>query len=262
MVDFSKLFSEYNLDYFLAPKQTGYDVPKTLLYAIVLVVAAYYIYKILKKLKVKINRELAIAVSPYVVLGAMIRVLQDAGTIDSYLFMTPGIYFFVFGITFSVLVVSYFVERRFGIGYYKISFVVGLFLLSFALSHLYFSNFYGGFLVGLFFVPWICIIGIKRIRWAVENKIVTLVHLFDATTTFVSLQFFGYYEQHVLPTALINALGPFSFIVLKVVAIVAMLVIIDRFSNDKDFNNYIKLIIGILGAATGTRDFISLLSMI
>jgi uncharacterized membrane protein len=90
--------------------------------------------------------------------------------------------------------------------------------------------------------------------------------MFDATTTVTAMTFFGYGEQHVLPTIFINLFsstlfGPFSFIVLKLIGVVPVLILIDKLSSDKEFNNYLKLAIGILGAATGTRDFSCLLSL-
>lgn len=262
MTDFSKLFSVENLDYFLSPKETGYDMPKTMLYALLLVAAAYGIYKILKKLKIKIDKRLAVAVSPYVVLGSVLRVMKDVGIVDSYLFVTPTIYVFVFAITFISIAASYIIQKKFKIPYYKTCFVIGVLILPFVMSELYLENLYGGAIVALFMLPWLAALLCRRIKWALENKIVTLVHIFDATTTFVSLNFFGYYEQHIVPTALINALGPFSFVVIKAVVIVVTLYMIDRLSDDIEFNNYIKLIIGILGAATGTRDFVSLLALV
>ena len=65
-----------------------------------------------------------------------------------------------------------------------------------------------------------------------------------------------------MPTFFIELFGPFSFIVLKVVAIVAALILIDKFvgnsKEDEEFKSYIKLIIGILGGATACRDLIAL----
>ena len=85
--------------------------------------------------------------------------------------------------------------------------------------------------------------------------------MFDATSTFVALQYFGYYEQHVVPSIFINIFSPISFVFLKIVGIVAILLLLDRFKGDEEFNNYLKLIIGILGLGTGTRDFLRLLAL-
>jgi len=137
-------------------------------------------------------------------------------------------------------------------------FVIGLILVAPILGILQYNNLLGLAYVFLWFIPWI--IGFKIIPWLVENKIVTSIHMFDATTTFVSLTYFGYYEQHVLPNYVINLFGtPLSFVILKFIVIVLILLGIDKFSDDKEFNNYLKLIIAILGASTGLRDLLRLL---
>ena len=248
------------LEYFLEPKRTRYDIPKTITYGFLFVVAAYGIYKLLKKLKIGINRELAIAAAPYVVLGSSTRVLEDMGLISGYIFVTPSIYIFIFLITFGAILFSLFVEKKTNVPYFKITFLFGALLLSIPLSYISISllhiNLYGLYFVAIFFAPWLLLV---RINWSLENKVVMLLQMFDATVTFVSLQFFSFYEQHILPTAFISVFGPASFIIVKAVVVVALLLAIDKLSKDREFNSYIKLVIGILGAATGIRDFLALL---
>jgi len=250
------------LDYFLHPKKTGYDVQKTLVYAIVLIAAVYGLYELLKRLKVRIDRRLAVGVAPYVVFGGALRVLQDAGVVDSYFcyfFVTPGIYVFVFSVMFAVLLLSLFIERRIGVPYFKTLFTVGCFLAT-AMVLLPFRNFYGMLIVLVLFAPWLA--AFRLLKWGAANKWVSLLHIFDATTTSVALHFFGFYEQHVVPTLFIELFGPFSFIALKVAAIVIILLLIDKFGGksgkDKEFEDYLKLVIGILGGATACRDFMAL----
>lgn len=256
----SSMLSNGGLEWFLSPKEYGYDFLNTTIYAVLLVIAVYLVYIVLKRLKVRIDERLAVAVSPYVVFGSCLRVIKDAGIVDSYLFVTPGIYFFVFSVFFAALFVSMVLYRRLKIGYHKPLFVIGLLTLPFMLSQLDYVNIRGAGTVVLLLCPWILLL--KLIRWDTVNKIVTSLHMFDATTTFVAMSFFGYYEQHVLPTFIITMFGPFSFVIMKFVAIVGVLYLIDRFASggrgDKEFSLYLKLIIGILGAATGTRDFVTL----
>ena len=253
-------------DYFLAPKKTGYDMPKTLLYAFIFLLAVYLIFKVLKKAKIKVDRRLAIAVLPFILLGSTIRVWEDLRMIGSYLFVTPGIYFLIFFIFSFVVSISVLIERKKGIPYFKIPFVTGLVLFSLAFASLQPSNLYGLFLVLAFFIPWPVIFFFIK-KWSLTNRIVASTQLFDSTVTFVALNFFsqrdfGFYEQHVIPTFLINLFGPISFIIVKLIAVVAVLLLIDKFSNDKEFNNYLKLIIGILGLATGARDLLALLVLV
>ena len=238
-------------------ESVGYNPVNTITYAIILVLFAIIVFEILKKLKIRIDKRLALAISPFVVFGSSVRVLKDAGILTEYVFITPGIYFLTFGITFLILIISIILQRKKGIPYFKTMFLIGLFLISPVLGFLKYINFIGVAYVLLWFVPWLVIL--KTISWFAENKAVIGIHMFDATTTFVSLNYFSYYEQHVLPRYIINLFGtPFSFIILKFVVIVSILLLIDNFSDDREFNNYVKLIIAILGAATGTRDFLRL----
>jgi len=237
---------------------TGYTPISTTVFGIMLIFFVYLVFKILKKLNVGMDRRLGIAISPFVLMGSSMRVLKDSGFLKGCLYQTPGIYFLIFGITFSLLLVSLALQRKWKIPYYKLMFIIGLILVTPILTILEYNNLLGLVYVFLWFIPWI--IGLKIIPWLLENKIVTGLHLFDATTTFVSLSYFSYYEQHVLPNYLISLFWtPFSFVIIKFIVIVLILLGIDKFSEDKEFNNYIKLIIAILGASTGLRDFLRLL---
>lgn len=92
------------------------------------------------------------------------------------------------------------------------------------------------------------------IRWKVENKFVTLAHAFDATATFTAIQFFGFREMHVVPRLLISYFSPISFIVVKLAVVVAVLILIDKYSEDKNFNNFLKFAIAVIGFAPAVRD--------
>ena len=178
----------------------------------------------------------------------------------SDLFVTPGIYVVTFAIAFSALFLALMVKRKFGIPYFKTLFISGLLATAFLLPLLKFVNLEGFLLVFLFYLPWAIIL--YKVKWNTLNKLVTAAQMFDATSTYVALEFFGYYEQHVVPSLFISIFSPISFIFLKIIGIVTILLLLDKFKGDEEFNNYIKLIIGILGLATGTRDFLRLLALV
>ena len=249
---------DFSLIYYKFCNSTGYTTETTIVLSIATVIFVYLLYKVLGKLKIKIDKTLALAVSPFVLLGSSIRVLKDIGYLTDCIFQTPGIYFLIFGVTFLTILISLFFQKKKQIPYYKITFIIGLILVAPILGIFYYQNFLGLGYVLLFFIPWVLIL--KFVPWSKENKIATGLQMFDATATFVALNYFGFWEEHVLPRFIINLSGtPFSFIILKIIAVILILIGIDKYSNDKEFNNYIKLIIGILGAATGLRDFISLI---
>jgi len=242
--------------YFASP---GYNTVNTTVYAVLFMLSAYVIFLVLKKMKVRIDKRFATAVAPFVLLGSSIRVLVDSNVLKSFLFVSPTIYLIIAAFTLACVVASLFLEKKCRIPYHKTLFVMGLAPGLLPLFIIKFTNFYAAFLISLFILPWLALLAIAK--WSRENKIVSLIHIFDSTTTAVSLEFFGYTEQHVVPNIFINALGPFSFVLVKAIAIFVILIVIDRYCKNREFRNYLKLVIGILGAATGTRDFLRLLAL-
>jgi uncharacterized membrane protein len=85
-------------------------------------------------------------------------------------------------------------------------------------------------------------------------------HLLDASATFVSLTFYGYYEQHVLPTFLINlAGGAWIMYPLKMVVIIPVIYLIDKYAKeDKRLRNLLLIAVAVLGLAPGLRDMFRL----
>jgi len=253
----------------------GYNPINTVVYATILVVVVYFIYRALGKLRVKIDKRFGIAIAPFIIFGSALRVVVDAGIFFTFLFTSPLIYFFVFAIAFTALIASLFLEKMSKksnskksklpfLPYYKTMFAVGFVLVLIPIAILATStntniSFNTNALLTVlgFYLPWPLLL--YFIKWKNSNKTVLSVQMFDATNTFVSLNFFGYNEQHVVPNIFINLFGPSSFIVIKAVVVVAALILIDKYSKDKQFNNYLKLVIGILGGATSVRDFMRLL---
>jgi len=242
--------------YFVSP---GYNIVNTTVYALLLIIGIYFIFLFLKKAKIKIDKKFAIAIAPFIIFGSVMRVIVDSKIIESFLFVSPTIYVVIPLLISIVLLIAILLEKKYKIPYHKTLFLIGLILASFVILFIKIVNLYGAILILLFMLPWLSLLTI--VKWSPENKIVSLLHIFDATTTFVSIEFFGYAEQHVFPQFFINIFGPFSFVLVKSFAIFLILTFIDKQCKDKKFKNYLKLIIGILGAATGSRDFLRLLAL-
>lgn len=236
----------------------GYNPINTAVYATILVIAAYIIYKILKRLKIKIDKRLGISIAPFVLLGSSARLMVDSGLTDTFLLITPLIYFVIFAVTLAVLLITRYIEKRFKIPYYKIMTSVGIILAAIPLSLLRIGNPTAVLYILAFYAAWPIIF--YFVRWNSANKVVASIQMFDATNTAVALNFFGYSEQHVVPNLFIGILSPWVFIPVKLIAVIAALVLIDKYSDDKEFNNYLKLVIGILGGATSVRDFLRLIA--
>jgi uncharacterized membrane protein len=253
-------------NYFLNPYEEGYTIEKTLVFALLFVVLAFVIYKLLKKLKVKIDRRLIIAALPFVFFGSSLRVIVDSGVVINQtlriLLTTPNIYIIISLLTISLLYFSVTLQKKKIAKYHKIMFLIGSTLFIVSLSFIRFVNFYGVLLIFLFSFPWLLFCFFFK-KWNFENRFALFFQMLDANTTFVSLNFFPLYkEQHIIPNFLINLFGPHSFVIIKFIAVVSILVLIDKFSKDRELNNYVKIIIGFLGAATGFRDSLRLIALV
>ncbi len=233
----------------------GYNVVNTLTYAILVVIATYLTYRFLEKLKVKIDKNFVLGFFPWIVFGTAIRVFVEAGVYQSYFLVTPMIWIETFALVFVVFLISKFVEKKFNLPYYKTLFTIGVLslIIPFVIllpKIIHFDR----MLLALGLLSPIAII-LYLVKWFPSNKLVALAHTFDAISTFTAVQFFGFRELHVFSNFLIGNSGPITFVVAKLIVVVGVLILIDKYSDDKNFNNYLKFIIGIIGFAPGLRDF-------
>lgn len=243
----------------------GYTVFNTVVFGIVLGIIILGINRIF----VKINKdplELIHPLIPIIIFGSTSRTLVDNHVYPRiYLLATPGIYISIGLLTILLLVVSVLVEKYYGIKYDKIIFIVGLL---FCIPNIVLMIKFGinikifllelclwGFITTLFLL-------LKNKFYILDNKgnlNVLSAHIFDATSTFVAMDLFGYSEQHVLPTFMIDIFGTaFIMYPLKIIVILIVLYIIDKEVEDINSRHMLKLAIFILGLAPGIRNFATL----
>src|SRR5574341_2198810 len=94
---------------------TSYNPVDTITYAILLGISIFYVLKLLEKIGVEIDTRFIIAVTPYILAGSSLRVLEDSNVFSPplrYLFVTPIIYFFIFAVTISLLLLAISLERK------------------------------------------------------------------------------------------------------------------------------------------------------
>ncbi len=249
--------------YFLEPVRlgTGYNLVNTLAYAVLFVVALFLLYRVFKRQKIKIDRHFLLGVVPYIVLGSVLRVLRDAQILKSALFVTPLIYFVTAFLALVALFMSRLIETK-RMKYYKIWFGAGVALALIAISFLRLANLHALSLILAMTFIWLFVAAAIRKIFnprilSIENSALLLVHIFDATSTFVSLEFFGYAEQHVLSSAVISALGPAGMYILKIPVVLIALYFVDK-EKDADMRNIIKLAVLVLGLGPGLRNTLRL----
>ena len=281
-------FREFFLDPILS---NGWFNPvNSIAYGMVLVVAVYFVFRLLRRMSVRIDRHFLYAVLPFVLWASVTRVLHDAafygalaGPLGEFfslpVFPTPGSYFITFTLALTVLAVSLAIQKYARIAYWKSMVTIGLALCA--------VNFAVLMLVpAISLVPVAMILGItglwsllffllykmaaslpksKRFKplkdvFTLQNSAILSGHMLDASATFVAMAFFGYSEQHPLPRFLIELSNPAAMFLLKLVVLIPVLYIIDRYSEKGEFRNFLKIVILILGLAPGLRDMIRLMA--
>lgn len=242
----------------------GYNILNTIVFGVLLGVIVILIIKLFQYIN-KDPKDLVIPVMPFIFFGSSTRALVDNGIYPlSYLLITPGIYFITGFATIITLLASVYVEKKTGLDYRYLILLVGVLICIPNLLNISHINpvallqFLGSWaLVSSIFI-------ILRNKWSLLkdkfNLSVLLAHIFDASATFVAIDFYPYMEQHVLPNALIGLTGTaLVMFPLKIVVILFALYVIDSYIEDKTIKNMLKLSIFILGVSTGLRDLLSLI---
>lgn len=285
------MIQDFIVKYFVEPQWLGrgYNLYNTLAYGVILIAALLLIAKLFARLNLKIDKKFYLATLPFILIGPTVRALTDAGLYNKFFIggntikfspmVSPGVYFMVFAPTLIFLLASIWIEAKWKIPYYKPLFGFGI--LTFAAFH---ANFYASVTiwraiqsvrpaVNLSFqpVPLAMVLFFSGISIAIYafvlkqlnlsfllQKIPFLLvasHLYDASTTFVGMQFFGYIEKHVVPTFLIGIFGPAVMFLLKILVVPA---VIWCLKDDKNIleRDLIYYAIFVLGFAPATRNLL------
>jgi len=254
--------------YFIGPMGHYYTLPGTIVYAILFIIAVFLVYKYFLKKRFKINEKFMLSLLPFIILGGVMRSLEDAEFYSGYFFVSPGIYITVFFIALISLLFSVELEKYRKIKYWKTMLLIGSALLLYNILQV--------ILIGI--VNWTAFFGIIGIilLWSVvffpvhhffpkylsrTNYLILLSHLFDASSSFVAVTFFFYIEQHVLPGFMFSIFGAWILMPLKIIVVWPALYYIDKVK-DKGFRTWLKIAVLILGLALGTRDFLTVSMMV
>jgi uncharacterized membrane protein len=260
---------------------TSYNPVDTVTYAILLGISLFGVYKLLVKLRVEVDTSFIIAVTPYILAGSSLRVLEDSGVFSppiKYLFITPIIYFVIFAVTISILSLAITLERKGIIKDYHIFFcaggiawtlvnIVSLIVLG-KVQHLEYAA--AIFVLGLVSTGAVYLVSSKLNFTLLTNKLnisILFTHLLDASSTYVGMDWLGYYEKHVVPTFFIDIAGNFTdhpalvMYPLKLLVFIPVFYMLDSQFEDKDkkFIPLMKLVIIVLGLSPAIRNTLRIL---
>jgi uncharacterized membrane protein len=280
------MISEFIYKYYIDPIRYGqpYNVVDTLTYAFILVLGVYIFYRwlmssrYLNRIRLTIDTAFILATLPYVVLGGVLRVVQDTGMIKGdiqFLLVTPLIYFVLFFFTLGMLFLSRYLQAQ---GFIKnflsvyafagtmSMFTVALILAAWGITMTRIDLFV------LFVIPLMAVTA-TAVLWAFMRYVlswkyvnhplyITLLfsHMLDASATSYGIDLhpaLRYVEQHVVGSNLIEWTNTaFVMFPLKLVVLFPAIYVLEMYRHeaDPDFWHLVLLAMIVVGLAPGIRD--------
>jgi uncharacterized membrane protein len=282
------MISDFFYKYYIDPIKTGqaYNVVDTLTYAIILVISVYVLYRWMSSstymadIGFKFDQKFILATVPYILLGGLVRVIEDTGMITSdwrFLLITPLIYFTLFAFTLGMMFLSRCLTLR-GITdsfitFYAFAGIIAVVITSLIL--LAWSTTHNG--VDLFILAIIPLMGITAtvIVWAVMRYVLAWTYvndplyltllfgqLLDASATSYGIDFhphIQYVEQHVVGSALIAMTGTaFVMFPLKLLVLFPAVYVMQMYRKEANpaFWHLVLLAMMVVGFAPGVRDMV------
>jgi len=273
------MIREFLYKYYIDPIRYGqaYTLVDTLTYALILIVAVYLVYRGLRRYKIAIDDELVLATLPFVVLGGLLRVVEDTGMIASdlrFLLITPLIFFTIFGIAVVALFLGKLAENAGLVARYSqvyggvgivASLLAALALVWFGLTETTIAFNVLAVILALALVSslalWAFLVYVLKWDYASNSlyKLLIFGHMLDASATSygIDLHPIHYVEQHVVGSSLIELTGTaFSMFFLKLAVLIPAIYILEiyRREGNSELWHLILLAMIVVGMAPGIRD--------
>jgi len=93
----------------------GYTLISEITYGIILIIALYAIYLLLKRLKISVDWKFCLSLMPYIIFGPVARVLEDTEYFSEpfvYWFISPLIYFQIAVYALFFVILGYYIEQN------------------------------------------------------------------------------------------------------------------------------------------------------
>jgi uncharacterized membrane protein len=271
----------------------GYTIISEITYGIILILALYAIYKLLKRLNIAVDWRFTLSLMPYILFGPISRVLEDTGYFDEpvvYWFISPLIYLQIAVYAIFFLLLGYYFENKFKKLNLTVNKVIFLGGLIFFIPSLYLivqwilGDRWGG-TTGVRFDVFLIVLGLillivglvylvsyfyrNKEKFAAYKNPLNLAmlsgHLIDGITSYISIKdpfFMGLYyaEKHPASNLLLEIWGPLfpivKFILILVVIYIFDVMFKDELKHQNTLVNLLKIGILILGFSPGIRDLL------
>jgi uncharacterized membrane protein len=250
--------------------RAAYNPVNTFTYASLLLLALFFILKALKKLRAKVDAKFCVSLLPFVLFGALARVLEDIGFFEApvvYLFISPLIYVWLGLLALALLALATKLKKPWLLP------LAGVVLLGAALAALGTRAWRfpcmpllalalsAALTLGIVCFCKTCARRLPALTLYTQtfNVLLLFAHALDASATFLGVDFYGYREKHVLPHILIShahtaaIMYPLKLLVL-LFAIYALDVLCKNLAENA--RGLAKFCIFVLGLAPGVRDIV------
>ena len=266
MMTLNNFFMKYYVYPLTHPHTEVYNIYNTLTYGLILAVMVFAVYKLLTKMNVKVDKNFFFAVTPFIAVASLLRVLRDADILTSNVLVSPLIYIVTFFVTLLVLTICLIVDKysNHEVPYYTPMSLTGISIfLAFFVNYRLESTFPGLMIFGLaFIISGAFVMYSKYFKGTLLSNMnlgILSASLLDASSTFVGVQYYGYIEKHVVPNYLIQHLGAWVMFPLKIVVILLALYLIDSTEESENFKNFIKFAILTVTLGPGLRNVLRLM---
>ena len=270
--------------YYVGPTLNGepYTIVDTLTYAIILILAVYLVYRWLKKTGIDIDQDFIVSTIPFVILGGLLRVVEDTGVIPrpwNVILVTPIIFFVVFFITVTILVTARALEKKDLVTSYTKAYAAGgigaciitaAVLAYFGITETRIALDVLATILTMAAVSSAAVWGLLRygLKWTFTDnilyKLLIFGHLLDASATSfgIELHELTYVEVHVVGSHLIEATGnAFSMYALKLAVIIPAIYVLEMYRKEGNSQLWHLIILAmiVVGMAPGIRDMVRMI---
>ena len=253
--------------------QTGYNLFNTVTWAVLAAFFGYFIYREFDRRDISFTPETVVASVPFILIGGMLRFIEDAGVLVFFLrpfLITPIIYFVIAGIYLASFVGAIKISEKYGKSRERVLAEIGtLFLTPVAFYTFYLLFQFGinwSLLLISLLIPGVLTAGFY---WLFRDTgfgeapyyLIAFSQFFGGAVSMVSVSQ-GYVQKQLLAQFSTQLFGAPGILVVKTGLLAAVLYIMQDMEDDELTEAILVLALTVVGLATGLRVLLRLVAEI
>lgn len=246
-------------------------------YVIILFASVYVVLKLLNKLRIRVDEEFVIATIPYILMGSVFRVIEDANLLSppiKYFFITPLIYFVIFGICFGILFLTRYLEKIRKIKSYTGIYATAGIIISIAGIIILALYSQGSFKIDILLYSLMPAVALTEVVRKI-SPVIKMTYLrsriysfaifsfiLDSFTTYIGVDLLGYTNKHPFSSFLPSIFGTGAILIpLSLILIILIILFLEKDSKEdhnKDEKYMWALTLIVLGLSMGARNLLGM----